>query len=568
VILNLQDLIEVKQSSTGTDVQLKNLEYNLTAAVKKAVYGFQSVDSVLATLEKPVVFTLFVSQSFLPENEKEIITLVDKVASEIQQKSNGKFVYQTIDPDVQGAAVTRQQLIEQYGINPYPVSIFSQDSYFFHMILQNGDKTEVVYPPTEANEADIRTGIESSLKRSTSGFLKVIGYWAPPQTATQDAFGQTVQPISSYNLLAQQIQQDYELVSVDLTSGRIQDNIDTMVILAPQDLSETELFAIDQFLMRGGSLIIAISPYKLDSDQFSGFLTLTPVVNNGLELLKQYGVNIQSELVMDSQNAAFPVVTQRDVGGTPIQEIQSVQYPFFIDVRPESMDSKNMIVSNLPTVSFNWASPLNLDSAKNEGRETSVLLSSSPNSWLTTSTNIQPDFQTYPQTGFAAGETLQSYPLAVAIQGSFESYFKEKPLSPNADAQTEQSTGNIITQSPPNTRLVVFASTGFIDDFALQLSSRLTQDYYINNMLLVQNAVDWTVEDIDLLSIRSRGSATRVLIPLTDQQRTGWEGGIYIVEVLLLIGVYAFWRAQQRKNLSSDLLIFTSDFLEKEDSDD
>ncbi len=568
VILNLQDLIEVKQSSTGTDVQLKNLEYNLTAAIKKAVFGFQSVDSVLAALEQPVVFTLFVTQNLLPENEKAIVTLVNQVATEIQQKSNGKFVYQTIDPDAQGAAVTRQQLIEQYGIQPYPVSLFSQDSYFFHMILQNGDKTEIVYPPTDANEADIRTGIESSLKRSTSGFLKVIGYWAPPQTPTQDAFGQTVQPISSYNLLDQQIQQDYELVAADLSTGRIQDNIDTLVILAPQDLSETELYAIDQFLMRGGSLIIAVSPYKLDSDQFNGFLKLTPVVNNGVELLKHYGINIQNELVMDLQNAAFPVVTSRDVGGAQIQEIQSVQYPFFVDIRPDSMDSKNMIVSNLPTVSFNWASPINLDTTKNESRDTSVLLSSSPNSWLTTSTNIQPDFQAFPQTGFAIGENPQTYSLAVAIQGSFESYYKDNPQSAGSDTQAQQSPGNTITQSPPNTRLVVFASTGFVDDFALQLSSRLTQDYYVNNLLLVQNAIDWTVEDIDLLSIRSRGSATRVLVPLTDQQRTGWEIGIYIAEVILLILVYAFWRARNRKNLSLDLLTITSSTLKKEDNDD
>ena len=102
----------------------------------------------------------------------EIAATIDKVAGDIQQQSQGKFIYQIIDPDAQGAAVTRQQLIDQYGIQPFPVSIFSQDTYFFHMVLQNGDKTQVIYPPTEANEADIKTAIEFSLKRTTSGFLK------------------------------------------------------------------------------------------------------------------------------------------------------------------------------------------------------------------------------------------------------------------------------------------------------------------------------------------------------------------------------------------------------------
>ena len=554
VILGLQDLIEVSQTATSTEVQLKNLEYNLTAAVKKVVFGFQSIDSVLAALDQPVVLTLFISQANLPENEVEIASLVNKVAGDIQQQSNGKFQFQIIDPDTQGAAVTRQQLIEQYGIQPFPVSLFSQDSYFFHMILQNGEKAQVIYPPAEANEADIKTAIESSLKRTTSGFLKMIGFWAPPQTPTQDAFGQTVQPISSYNLLAQQMSQDYELTPVDLTSGHIPDNIDAMVVVAPQNLTEMEQYAIDQFLMRGGTLIMAVSPFKLDSDQFNGFLMLTPTENNALAMLQQYGVNISSELVMDAQNAAFPVVTARDVGGAQIQEIQAVQYPFFVDVRPDAMDKDNMIVANLPTVSMNWSSPINLDAAKNSGRETSVLLNSSPDAWLTSSTNIQPDFQTYPDTGFAIGENLQSYPLAVAVTGSYESYFKDKPVPSADDGQTEPPVANTITQSPQDTRLVVFASTGFVDDFALQLSSRLTQDYYVNNLLMMQNAIDWSVEDLDLLSIRSRGSATRVLIPLSEQQRTTWEVGLYVMEAVLLILVFAFWTARKRKSPQFNLI--------------
>lgn len=568
VVLGLQDLIDVQQNSSGTEAQLKNLEYNLTSAVKKVVFGFQSIDSILAALDKPVVLTLFISQAILPENEVEIAATIDKVAGDIQQQSQGKFQYQIIDPDAEGTAVTRQQLIEQYGIQPYPISIFSQDSYFFHMILQNGDQTQVIYPPTEANEADIKTAIESSLKRTTSGFLKVIGYWAPPQTATQDVFGQTQQPISSYNLLAQQIQQDYEIQAIDLTSGRVPENIDALVIVAPQNLTEIEQYAVDQYLMRGGAVIMAVSPYKLDSDPLSGFLMLTPTQNNGIALLDHYGINIQNELVMDSQNAAFPVVTTRDVSGTQIQEIQSVQYPFFVDVRPDAMSTDNMIVANLPTVSMNWASPINIDATKNLNRESSVLMSSSSNAWLTSDTNIQPDFQTYPDLGFAVGESQQAYPLAVAVTGSFESYYKEQPLPVNSEGQPEAVTGNTVTQSPQNSRLVVFASSGFVDDFALQISSRLTQDYYVNNLRLMQNAVDWSVEDLDLLSIRSRGSATRVLIPLTEQQRTTWEVGIYIIEGILLILVYVYWQARNRKKLADDLILFNSTPRQEESDDD
>jgi ABC-2 type transport system permease protein len=425
------------------------------------------------------------------------------------------------------------------------------------LLLQNGDQGQIIYPPTEANEADIRMAIESALKRTSSGFLKVIGVWTPPQTPTQDMFGQTQQPISSYQFVVEQLNSDYELQYADLSSGRIPDNFDAVVVIAPQDMGEIEQFALDQFLMRGGAVILAISPYKLDVDPFGGFLALTPI-NTGLsEMLNSYGIAIQNLLVMDTQNAAFPVTVNRNVGQVQVQEIQAVQYPYFIDVRPNMMDSENLIVSGLPAISFNWASPIQLNEAQNLDRDTSVLIRSSENSWTSTSTSIQPDFELYPEIGFATGDSPTSYPLAVAIQGSFESFFKDKPVPtiPTTEGTESTNPGLIsVNQSSPNSRLVVFGSTGFIDDFPLQLSSRLTQDYVINNLRLLQNAVDWSVEDTDLLSIRSRGTSTRVLIPLEPKQQTFWEISIYVIEAILLFGLYGYWQIQKRKNKAIDLL--------------
>ncbi|HSM25074.1 MAG TPA: Gldg family protein, partial [Anaerolineaceae bacterium] len=343
LVIGLEDLIEVQQSASGIYVNLKNLEYNLTSAIKKTVYGFQSIDSILAEIQEPVRLTLFLSQNFLPESEYEIVDIINQIASDIQAKSNGKFIFETIDPDQAGAAITRQQLVEQIGISPYPVALFSQDSYFFHLLLQNGDQGQIIYPPTVANEAEIRLSIESALKRTSSGFLKVIGIWIPPTTTT-DMFGQPQQAISSYQFALEQLSSDYELQLVDLTTGRIPDIIDAMVVIAPQNITEIEQFALDQFLMRGGAVILAISPYKLDVDPFAGNLTLAPVDTGLIEMLNYYGINIQNQVVMDFQNAAFPVMVNRNLGQIEVQEVQAVDYPYFVDVRPDKMDSENLIV--------------------------------------------------------------------------------------------------------------------------------------------------------------------------------------------------------------------------------
>ena len=555
VILTLNDLIDVTSSSTEISVQLKNLEYSLTSAIKKAVYGFQSIDSILSTMEEPINLTLFISQSLLPTNEVEIANTIIQVANSIQEQSKDKFVFKIVDPDTQEATISRQQLIDQYGIEPYPVALFSADTYFFHLLLQNGDQSQIIYPPTTANEAEIRTSIESALKRTASGFLKVVGLWVPPSTVTQDMFGNYQQPISTYTTIRQKIEENYEIKDIDLSTGYIPDNIDVFVLIAPESLTEVEQFAVDQYLMRGGSVIMALSPYKLDLDQINSYLKLTPIDNGMTPLLESYGIILSKDLVMDEQNAPFPVLVNRSVGGTQVQEIQAIQYPYFIDVRQNGMDKENMIVSDLATVSMNWASGITLDAEKNKDRKTTILLSSSPDSWLTTNTSIQPDYTTYPQTGFETGAELSSYPLAVLVEGKFDSFFTDKVIpsrvktNEDGTSTSEVVASSTIKQSSDQARLIVFGSSGFIDDVPLQLSANLTQDYYLNNLLLMQNAVDWSVEDTDLLSIRSRGRATRVLVSLTDQQKTGWEVATYIISGLLLIAIYSYWQVQKRKVL-------------------
>ncbi len=556
IVIGLEDLIEVQQSASGVNVSLKNLEYNLTSAIKKTVYGFQSIDSILAELEEPVKLTLLLSQSLLPANENEIVVQITQIANQIQDQSEGKFIFEIVDPDVAGASISRQQLIEELGIEPYPVALFSQDSYFFHLLLQNGDQAQIIYPPTEVNAADIRLEIESALKRTSSGFLKMIGIWTPPST-TQDVYGQTQQAISSYQSALGQLNTDYELQYVDLSTGRIPDNFDAVVIIAPQNLGEMEQYAIDQFLMRGGAVILAISPYKLDADYVNGYLTLTPIETGLIDMLNAYGIFVQNQLVMDTQNAAFPVAVNRNVGQVQVQEIQAIDYPYFIDVRPEMMNSENLIVSGLPAISMNWASPVQVANEQTNQRETTILLSSSEQAWTSTDTNIQPDFELYPEFGFAISDTRAAYPLAVSMTGTFTSYFADKPAPTITNADGTENTNPVlsaISQSSPNSRLVVFGSTGFIDDFPLQLSSRLTQDYVVNNLRLLQNAVDWSVEDTDLLSIRSRGSATRVLIPLDANQQAYREISIYVIEAILLFGLYGYWQIRKRKNKSISIL--------------
>lgn len=563
-VLNFRDLIEVQAGSDGTpDVRFRNLEYDLTRTIKRATSGFQSVDNLLASLPNATRLTLFATTATLPEQLAAAPDTFKKVGEELAAKSGGKLTFETIDPDAQGAAVTRQQLLDEYQLRPIQASLFSTDTYYLDMMLESkgadGQVTRQLVTPTgELTEASIRAAVESALKRTSSGFLKVVGLWTPPETPTTNMFGQQQPALRTWSQLREQLGRDYTVQDVDLSSGQAPSDIDALMIVSPQDMDDKAKFAVDQFLMRGGSVIVAAGNYSISVDEMTGSLALNQVEGGLNDLLEHYGVTVEKPIVMDTQNEPFPSPVERQVGGVTVQEMQALNYPFFVDIRSDGMDRANPITSQLTAVTLNWASPVKLDETKNAGRQTSVLLKSSPQSWLRTSLDVAPDLQTYPDLGFPVEGQQASQPLAVAITGKFDSFFKGK-ASPLVEAGGPAAaegaatptpvapTSGALDSSPDDARLVVIGSGEFLTDVIFQVSASMTPDRYLNSLQLAQNSVDWAVEDTDLLSIRARGTSTRVLEPLEAPQQRMVEFLNYGFALLAVIAIGVLWNLR-RKN--------------------
>ena len=324
------------------------------------------------------------------------------------------------------------------------------------MVLQIGNEAQLLFPSGDLNEANVRTAIESALKRSSPGFLKVIGVWTPPDAPGANAFGQPQPSLKRYTVIADQLRQEYTVRNETLANGQVPTDIDVLVVIAPQNMSELQRFAVDQFLMRGGAVVIAAGNYSLGVDQFGGTLIVEPIQGGLQDILAGYGITVEQSLVFDPQNEPFPTQVARNIGGLEVQEVQALDYPPFVDIRSDGMDQESPILANLQAVTLNWASPITVDEAGNEGREVAVLLRSSPGSWLRTDTNIQPDPESYPGLGFPIEGQPQSYPLAVSVQGSFESFYSGKP-SPIAEAANAETpagrSGNGCTHRAARCRL-------------------------------------------------------------------------------------------------------------------
>jgi ABC-2 type transport system permease protein len=168
--------------------------------------------------------------------------------------------------------------------------------------------------------------------------------------------------------------------------------------------------------------------------------------------------------------------------------------------------------------------------------------------------------------GFAVEEAKQSYTLAVSAQGVFESAFKGKP-SPLSMEEEPAQPGEVVSPTPasptslgsldvsPDTaRLVVISSAEFVDDIVFDISAQLTRDRYLNSLKLMQNAVAWSVEDLDLLDIRARGTQSRVLAPMTERDQTFWESANYIVALLGLVAIGVAWNTRRSSQRPMELI--------------
>jgi ABC-2 type transport system permease protein len=304
------------------------------------------------------------------------------------------------------------------------------------------------------------------------------------------------------------------------------------------------------------------------------------VQSTGLEdWLGHVGLELEETLVLDPRNTPFPIPVQRQIGGFVVEEIQTLAYPYFPDIRSEGMDQETGMVSGLGQITLNWASPLSVDAEKNRGRRVIELLSSSTAAWTSPSPDIQPDFQTHPDFGFPRGEAQGPRVLAAAVEGRFESFFAGRPSpllaeDPEDEGQTGQTpaeTGDgtgevaddadpvisgVVESSPASARLILVGSASFLTDTAIALATEATRTVYTKPVELVQNAVDWALEDRGLLALRGRGQYSRLLEPLDRGGQMFWEYLNYALALAGLALVYWLYRQSRlaRERRYSDLM--------------
>jgi ABC-2 type transport system permease protein len=560
-VLGFRDLIEIKaQSETDLDVELRNPEYDITQSIKKVLYAYQGSGELFDNINHPVAFKGYISASQkLPDFLRTLRQDLESVLADFSKRSHGKLSYQTLDPDENGGALAKQ-LETEYGFRPMTAGLFDTNSFWFYMTLQGDGRIIQVPLPENFEKAELERGIEAALKRFSKGFLKTVAMHTPSSAPAMSQFGMSGG--KRFDWLRDTLSEEHNLTTPDLKNGQVPDESDLLLLVSPEKLDQKQLFAVDQFLMQGGTVVLATSPFDIDT---RGSLSVKQNESGIEDWLAHHGISFDKSLVLDPQNAAFPIPVNRQVGGFVIRETQLVDYPYFADIRDSGMVQEGGITSGLNQVTLTWPSPVSIDQDKNKERQVTRLLESTDGAWTSDDMNIQPDFNTHGPLGFTVGEAQGKQLLAVAVEGRFDSFFQDKPSplfvekseeASNNEAQTqatEEGEGEqdqpvvdrLIKRSPESARIILFASNSFLNDEMLDLASAGLGTRYLKPVELIENAVDWSLEDRGLLVIRGRAHFSRTLDPLDRESQVFWE---YLNYGMAIVGLFLVWIIRRQLN--------------------
>ncbi|HEY9715668.1 MAG TPA: Gldg family protein, partial [Chroococcales cyanobacterium] len=495
--LGFRDLIEVKaRNERDVKVDLRNPEYDITTAIKKVLYSYQGAGNIFAGINQPITFTGYISaDSKLPEPIVKLKGMLQGALKKLQSESNGKLIVEFKDPEADGGK-TAKQLETEYGFRPMAISLFDPRTFWFYMTLKSGNQFVPVAMPDQISQDTIERNINTGLKKFSKGFLKTIGFFTSKHSQAPP-MGMMSPDQTGLSFLKDSLAASFTIEQSLFEGQLIPPEVDLLLIVAPEKLSQNQVFAVDQFLMKGGTVILCTSPFDVSIDHAISCRE----IDTGLEnWLSTYGVSLSKALVLDEQNFPLPIPVRREIRGFTVEETQQIPYPYFVDIRSEGMPAEGRPIIGVDQVVMNWAAPIMIDGKKNEHRKVITLLQSSNNSWTSAQTKLEPNFTVDPNLGFPKGGDIGHKVLGCVIEGEFESLYKGRP-SPMAGANDAQKNAPaaVIEKSPPSARIILFSSASCLSDKMLILASESVQSRYIKPVEMIQNAIDWSIEDRDLL---------------------------------------------------------------------
>lgn len=322
------------------------------------------------------------------------------------------------------------------------------------------------------------------------------------------------------------------------------DGYKAIIIANPQTaFSDIERFIIDQYIMRGGTVLWVVNGVRFSNDvlQSDGFTPIIPLDLGITDMLFRYGIRVNPALVQDLQCMTIPVNVSEDPQTPNLQPFPWTYAPLLLT------SNSSPITRNTGQVMSTFVSPIDAVGGE-DGIDKRVLLATSTATRVTATpgevnlNDLQPDLEAF---------RYQYVPVAVSLEGTFNSAFAHR-MMPDSIVSDEP----IRKQSVVTRQVVVGSGSIIMNEVERNQVLPMGYDRYnqiqFSNRDFIANVLLWLTDSEGLIQLREKTVALRLL---NDKRAHDERARVQAVSTISPIAILALlggviWIIRKRKYAS------------------
>jgi len=463
---------------------------------------------ILESIEEPVNLYFFFSSGMAQELPflGTYATRIEELLLEFQQHAKGNLNVNIIDP----APFTEDEdRATGFGLQSINLSLGS-DGAFLGLAGTNSVGDESIIPIFDPNkEQFLEYDLAKLVYELANPKKQVVALLSSlPVRGNIDPMTQQMAPDWVF---AEQLEQLYQLRYLEPGAQTLDADIDALVLIHPKQLPEAMKYAVDQFVLRGGRLILFVDPWsELESlsnpQQFQGAAVDSASGLN--DLLKQWGATVPENEVVGDNRFALQI---QSPNGMPLRHLA------LVGLRESGIDAEDIITSGLESINMGYSGHI-VPVPDSEIMVTPLLNSSTEAAILPFEILAMAQDPTLLQRGFQP--TGENYTLAARLSGNAKSAYDEAPA-------TAQAVGDHLSESNTPINVIVIADTDLLSDrFWVQQQNFFGQRLvtaFASNGDFVGNALDNMLGSEALIGMRGRASFSRPFTRVEDLSRRAQE---------------------------------------------
>lgn len=328
-----------------SNLALDNMRLDLTE--QKLYTMSEGTLKVIDSIQQPINLYLFFSDRASAENAhlRNYARRVRELLEEYAHHSDGRLILHVIDPAPYSEEEDRAT---EFNLQSLPMQ--GGDKLYFGLVGTNVvDDVEVIEFFQPDREAFLEYDISQLIYALTNPAKPVVGVLTGLQVF--GGFDLASQRSTPQWAILDHIERLFEARQIDVEAGVIDPDIRILMLIHPKDLSGKMLYAVDQFLMRGGRLMLFADPYADKDPMFQD--ASNPPDSGGIQasdidrLLDAWGLEVNMDAIVADRALALPVQSPN------VQ--RPVRHVSFIGLDEEGINKDNLISAQLSRVTFAFA---------------------------------------------------------------------------------------------------------------------------------------------------------------------------------------------------------------------